>query len=304
MNAIFMAALVDTVVAPAHNEIYVHEWGLVSYRDGVAEAVGAPDESSFERPAIDCVEAPVIHIWDPEFDGTLTVRSPGSIVSVWPVPDEQFSLDAGIAGGGSAIQWSGLTTICPYSLQVVPWSQAWSIPGFGWASDIWRTPECLVVHRQSDGFYDKFLYYEVQFPGRAAPLPLDTGSGNSPADSWEGDVLVFRKDELGVVSLEIRPSSDLDALQEESMPAGRDFSREEVIGTLEKWAGSLLKPVEIWEMWSTWEPYVTGGDWEGPRLVLFPLPQSHVERISTLELTDSEGRPVFYSRFFLGMAEI
>lgn len=300
----FLAALVDTVVAPVHHEIYVHEWGVMSYRGGAAEAAGAPDDSSFHAPRDDCAEAPVIHIWGPEFEGALIVRSPGRIVSAWPEPDECFSLDAGIAGGGSAVRWSGFETICPYSIQEVPWNPAGSIPGFGWAADLWRTPECLIVRRQSDGFYDKFLYYEVEFPGRSSPPPLETGSGTAPLDSWEGDVLVFSRDAVGGVSLEILPSACLGGLREESLPPGPGFSREEVLEKLSEWAGSLLKPQEIEEMWSTWEPYVAGGDWEGPRLVLFPLPSSHVERISTLELTDDEGRPVYYNRFFLGMTEI
>lgn len=300
----FLAALVDTIVAPVHNEIYVHEWGVMSYRAGVAEAAGVPDDSSFYDQSDDCAEAPVIHIWGPEFDGTLTVRSPGRIVSAWPEPDEQFSLDAGIAGGGSAVRWSGFDTICPYSIEEIPWSPASSIPGFGWAVYLWRMPDCLVIRRWSDRFYDKFFYYEVEFPGRTSPLPLETGSGTAPEDSWNGDVLVFTRDDRGGVSLEILTSTDLERPREESLPSGRLFSREAVLDKLEEWAGSLLKPVEIEEMWSTWEPYVTGGDWEGPRLVLFPLPSTCVERISTLELTDAEGRPVYYNRFFLGMTEI
>jgi hypothetical protein len=298
MNALLMAAALDTVVAPLHEEVYVHEWGVLTYRSDVVEATGSAD-GPWSNPSDMVAEAPVIHIYGPEFSGDLTVRSAGRIFSTYPDPDERFDVDVSVAGGGSAVRWSGIETRCPWLVEPDCWSSSCEvdIDGFFDALPLWRRNEALVLTRESDGFCDKFLYYEVDLAGRF-PDPL---SPSCPGGPSTGEALFFQRTD-GVVTVAAGDVGMLYAM-EESLPFTASYDAGFALETVAGWASPYLKRDEIEEMWATWEPYVLYGDWEGSTLAVFPLRQDLVERISTLELTVDEPLDISYHRFFLVLME-
>jgi hypothetical protein len=302
LSPLLVAAALDTVVAPVHDEIYLHEWGVVVYEGDLVEALGSSGGPWFD-PSELVVEAPVIHLYGPEFEGSLTVSSQGRIFNTYPDPDESFRIDLSVAGGSSAARWTGISTQCPWLAEPDPWSNALEvdIPGFYWALGIWRAVPSLLVRRSSDSFCDRFLYYEVDLSGRPLPLPLP-GLARSGEAVLEGDVMLFRRTGDYETDMSLVPAEDLLQASEESTGRSGTYSCDEALQILEDWAGGTLKPEEIRAMWATWEPYVLYGDWEGDRLAVFPMPQDLIERISTIELTNTGDLPVYYNRFFLGIA--
>ena len=306
MSPLFFAAAVDTITAPCHDGIYVHEWGAVVYRRDIVEAVGDAG-----GPWRDCsgmmAEAPVIYIYGPEFTGDMTVRSQERIVNAYPEPDESFRIDASVAGGGSAVRWSSISTRCPY---IPGESRMPSVPeervaGFDWAAPLWRQTGSLVINRESDSFSDKFLYYEVAFEPGTFPLPLPGGlsDGYLQAAPISGEVLVVSRSGMDRMGLGLIDADDLDELGD-GIGITDGYSSELALKTVTAWAESELKAPEIQAMWATWEPYVLHGDWEGTYLVVFPAPQAMIQRISTLDLTSESGLPVEYHRFFLGLVPV
>jgi len=298
MNALLMAAALDTVVAPVHAEIYVHEWGVLAFRSDLGEATGSAD-GPWSNPMDLVAEAPVIHIYGPEFLGDLTVRSSGRIFSTYPEPDERFDVDVSVAGGGSAVRWTGIGTRCPWLVEPDCWSSSCDadIEGFLDALPLWRRNEALVLTRESDGFCDKFLYYEVDLAGRFPDLL----SPSCPGGPCTGEALFFQRSG-GLVTVTAGDLGMLGAV-EESLPPGESYDARLAMETVAGWASPYLKSDEITELWATWEPYILYGDWEGPILVVFPLRQDLVERISILDLTTDEPLDISYHRFFLVLME-
>lgn len=306
MSPLFLAAAVDTVVAPYHDQIYVHEWGAVVYRRDVVEAAGDPGGPWLDYSGM-MAEAPVIYIYGPEFTGDLTVRSQGDIVNTYPEPDESFRIDDSVAGGASAVRWSSISTRCPYLVE-----QSWApsvreerVAGFDWAAPLWRQVESLIISRESDSFSDMFLYYEVAFEPGSFPLPLPGGlaEGHPEVIPISGEVLVISRPDMDWMGLELVDADDLDELGD-GLEITDEYSSECALDIITDWAAAELKEPEIRAMWSTWEPYALYGDWEGRYLVIFPVPQNMLSRISTLELSSDAGLPVQYHRFFLGMVPV
>ncbi len=306
MSPLFLAAAVDTVVAPYHDEIYVHEWGAMVYRRDVVEAVGDAGGPWLDYSGM-MAEAPVIYIYGPEFTGDLTVRSQGEIVNTYPEPDESFRIDASVAGGGSAVRWSSISTRCPYLVEEswAPSVREERVAGFDLASPLWRQVESLIITRESDSFSDMFLYYEVAFEPGMFPLPLpgSLGGGSPQVVPLSGEVLVVSRPDMDWMGLELVDVDDLDELGN-GIEITDEYSSELALETVTMWAEGELKEPEIQAMWATWEPYALYGDWEGWYLVIFPEPYAMIQRISTLELTSGSGLPVEYHRFFLGFAPV
>ncbi len=306
MSPLFLAAAVDTVVAPYHDQIYVHEWGAVVYRRDVVEAVGDAGGPWVDYSQM-MAEAPVIYIYGPEFTGDLTVRSQGDIVNTYPEPDESFRIDESVAGGASAVRWNSISTECPYLVEQ-PWMHSpaeETIAGFDWATRMWRQTESLIINRESDSFSDMFLYYETSFEPGSFPLPLpgSISDGHPQVVPVSGEVLVLFRPDMDWMGLGLVDADDLDELGN-GMEITGEYSSEFALETVTEWAEGELKEPEIRAMWGTWEPYALYGDWEGQYLVIFPVPQAMIPRISTLELTSESGLPVEYHRFFLGLAPV
>jgi len=304
LSPLLVAAVLDTVVVPVHDEIYLHEWGVVVYRGEIVEALGSSGGPWFD-PSEMVVEAPVIHLYGPEFEGDLTVSSQGRIFNTYPEPDESFRIDLSVAGGSSAARWTGISTQCPWLAEPDPWSSTLEvdIPGFFWALGIWRAVPSLLVRRGSDFFCDRFLYYEVDLSGRPLPLPLPA-LAHTGEPVVEGSVMLFHRTGDYGVDMSVVSAESLLEPSEERVEQSGSYSCDEALQVLGGWAGGTLKPEEIQAMWATWEPWVLYGDWEGEYLAVFPMPDGLVGRISTIELSNTDGLPVYYNRFFLGMAEL
>lgn len=286
--------------------ISVHEWGVVLYSAGSTTAVGSAD---YDPLMSVCVDAPVLFFHGPAFSGDVTVCSLGEIVHPYPEPDVlSGGLTGDLGGLGSAVRWTGLDIFpeAPSDMPVMEADDGLQLPGFGWAAYLWRIPEASWVSRSSDSFQDRFLYYEVDLTGVGFPVPL---AGYAPAFSpdpelFTGQVLEFRRDPYGTVACtQDQPVVDvLSASDQSSLPIDADrMSRVVVPEAIREWCGSILTEEELQAMWSTWEPYVMYGDWPGDRLLVFPIPEALVERISLIIVSPDEDQPVTLHRFFLGM---
>jgi hypothetical protein len=288
MDALLLAAALDTVVAMNHSNIYVHEWGVLSFGER-PRACGVAGDPWQGDPAEMMADAPVVYFYGPEFTADFTVRCPGgTIIHTWPDPDAEFDAVLPVGPAASAALWEDLSFHCPWMIQdnraALPavTATAADIPAFYTSIPAWRAVESLFVRRAADGFADNFLYYECSLdgnPGIDLPVPGDP------------DVLVFTRRGGGIV-LDVIPS-------DETSLAGPTCAEARI--ELDRWAGNILKPMEIEAMWRTWEPWIMNGAWEGTSLVVFPLTQQDIALISTLELAPDGDWPVFYNRFFLGM---
>jgi hypothetical protein len=304
MSLVLLAFLAAAASTP-DDEVKVREWGVVLYRGEVVTAAGSPGGPWYDWS--DAVaEAPVVFFRGPEFTGRFTVTSPARIFNVYPEPDDGVEVDLGWVGCVSSATWEGLS-----GRALEPGEQPWSdcldvdIPGFQWAIPTWRVQESLVLRRSSDSWCDRFLYYEVDLSGTAFPLPLP-GAGPEPEDPAlvvSGQIMVFHRDEFGNVSMEIAQAEERSVASEEVVVPSRGYASEGAFDILLSWIGPNLTVQDAQVLWATWEPYILWGDWQGESLTVFPIPQSLLDRISTLDLQVEGGLSVNYGRFFLGMAE-
>jgi hypothetical protein len=284
------------------DSIRVHEWGVVLYSADSVTAAGSPGYDPFGAV---CVDAPVVYFHGAAFTGDVTVCSIGDIFSVYPEPDATGGILLGDLGGlGSAVRWEDLSADPGNSVDRISRmaTDGLLIPGFGWAMDYWRVPEASWLTRRSDSFRDRFLYYEVELTRVGFPLPLEAyAPTGTPEAEISHEVLVFSRGENGVVALVHGAVSDV-LTADESMPVDLPWqSVPEAFETIRGWAGGLLTGEEIQALWATWEPYLLYGDWQGDSLLIFPVPQPLIERISTLMVAPDQDIPVTISRFFLGM---
>lgn len=301
-----IAAVVLLQVPTGRDTIRVHEWGVVLYAADSVRSIGAPAYDPFGAV---CVDAPVVYFHGAAFTGDVTVCSLGDICSVYPEPDAAGGVLLGDLGGlGSAVRWEDLSVAAEIPVDRVG-SVAVDgipIPGFGWAMGSWRVPGASWVTRGSDGFRDRFLYYEVDLGRVGFPLPLaERAPEGTPPDEITPDVLVFRRGEDGlllpVLDMEeaVLDRRAVDESPAVDMPVAQ--SMPEAFETVRGWATGLLTGEEIQALWATWEPYILYGDWRGDSLLVFPIPQPLVERISTIIVSPDADLPVVCNRFFLGM---
>lgn len=292
----------------ADHRIEVHEWGVLLWRGSSVVASGASGGPWFD-PSEPVVMAPVIYIYGDPRDFELTVSSPGRIFDIYPVPDQFFGLDGFLRGLGSAVRWRGLRTEPAVAGGNVPWSDSFAvaIPGFQWALPMWRQPQALLVERTSDGFLDRFLYYEADLSGTGFPSPLPAFPQETAPDEEKvsGRVLVFRRQDDGSgVRVSAEPVEELlkGGTFEGVASASAGYDCILPLTVIRSWAAGHLTEAEIGAMWGTWEPYARYGDWEGDRLVVFPVPEALLDRVSDVELDAGAGIIVEYHRFFLGIA--
>ena len=318
MCPFLFAAVVDTVVAPYYEDAYLHEWGVVMYSESTISVTGRPDESLLAPLPVGpiTVDAPVIYLYGGEFDFSLTVTVPGgTITEAWPLPDGSLDTDLPFSDQRdrdvSSITWSGLTTCCPYTSDTSPspGDEACAEPSIvGFYGDIWRDVESLVLTRPSDGFRDQFLFYECRLEAGALPPPLARpGDVLTDVSTYDGAVLVVsRMANSPDVGIYVADSRDAWVIPPSSSRI-RVLTPDQAFDVFSGWArgdtlsGNGLKEPEIEAMWKTWAPFFTGGDWHGTNLMVFPMPQRAIDRISTVVLDTMEGYPVTYNRFFLGV---
>ncbi|MEN8209085.1 MAG: hypothetical protein ABFR50_07520, partial [Candidatus Fermentibacteria bacterium] len=82
------------------------------------------------------------------------------------------------------------------------------------------------------------------------------------------------------------------------------YHKTRMLEILSSWNTAGLYPGELDLLWETWEAYVNDPLREGDALVVFPLPQDMINRISSLEVLPDEEMEITYGRFFLGMMPV
>jgi len=62
-----------------------------------------------------------------------------------------------------------------------------------------------------------------------------------------------------------------------------------------------MKFEELSDLWTTWEGYVLGGEWDGDILLVFRIPGSTIDRITSIRLDSPQDPDIIINRFYLGM---
>lgn len=295
-----LVILVLSLIASAGIE--VHEWGVLLWDGQVIEATGVPG-AAIEEPGFLESKAPVICFHGEDFTGTVTVASPGLIEHVYPSPDVARGPRYGFCSLSSMVGWEIAATeempvICSsggIGSDPLP-------PAYSWAAPLWRDGDALFL-TGGDGFCDRFLYYEAVLGSGSFPPPLaGFAVASAEEDAPEADrVLLFTRDDSGVVHFTIVPQGDV-SMAEQASPFV--YSCDEMVAILEGWAEGVLTPGEARAMWLTWEEYVIEGDWPTGSKAVFVVPGDLVERTSIIMVDPQEDLPVEIRRFFLGIVDV
>jgi len=295
-------AVLNCVLISAESEpVEVHEWGVVVFGEYKAAVTAVPDPglSSFIADpyfGIDpiSVEAPVIFFHGAQFTGDFVVEVVnGSIFEIYPVDGMRSEWDS--------IRWPDIQVFNPEEGTEYPDD----LPAeFLLPYDVvcnWRTLECNSV-RTSGGINEGFLYYEcfLDTPDfMKYPQLLAAGEG---LPEGVDRVLIFLKpcDDMQEMYM-VDPQSIFTPMETEEISV---YDRSRMMRTLSSWNTPGLYPGELELLWDTWEDYITAPSWEGDALVVFPLPQDMINRISSLEVLPDGEFEITYGRFFLGMIPV
>ncbi len=301
MLSVLALVLTVSVLPQPGGGIEVHEWGVVRFQGDSISVSGFPSDSSGLRPVPfeygmvpPAVDAPVIFFHGDGFRGDFIVEMPGgTATSIYP--------RAGMVQRGDSIIWKDISVLQSYDLDS-PYDRR-GITGFIWEDAVygWRGVNANTV--RTGGIDEGFLYYECRpavSPELDYPRRLAMGSG-LPEDV--DHVLLFLRpyDDEYMEMYSVAPCGIFVPPEVDEIGI---YSREEVMRELASWAGDKLTREELLAMWDTWEEYVTGAQWQGDALILFPLPKNAIEKISTLSVSTDEDCPVTISRFFLGMVTV
>ncbi len=305
MIPLFFAVLVDTVVAPeSYQTVHVHEWGVVRFDDDGTEAMGTPWSGDYGYPYDDyCVHAPVVWFHGANCSGSFTVTTPeGWLTELYPIPDETVVIEPPCILSGELPEriihavWNiTIGSAEPVSGELREWHTG--LP-YEWAAGFWREVPAEYLYRQSDGFIDRFIYYECGLPGDWNDLFHTEESTIVFESGYTGEGIILVTGSLPGY-LPVRVEGEV------SIPAITGFYPAEpdsIMSILSGWAGGMLKPAEIEALWNTWEGtlFAGPGSW-----LLFPLPPETVDRISRIEFTpDNCWIDVRYERLFLGLVRI
>jgi hypothetical protein len=288
--------------------VHVHEWGVVRFDGNGAEVVGAPRSDDYYSMDGNmygdyCVEAPVVWFHGTSCSGTFSVTTPeGWLTELYPAPDEIRGLEPpGFLNGefperNIGAVWSiTIGGAEPMAEEVREWYTG--LP-YEWAAGSWREVPAEYLYRDSDGFCDRFIYYECGLPGDWNDLFHSEDSNIVFESGYTGEGIVMIAGSMPGY-LPVRLEGEF------SMPAVAGFYPAEpdsIMSILSSWAGGMLKPAEIEALWNTWEStfFAGPGSW-----LLFPLPPEAVDRISRIEFTpDDCFVAVRYERLFLGLVSI
>ncbi len=308
MLPLMFVALADTVIAPPAelNTIYVHEWGAVTFAEeiviGAAPSSDPIKDFTTHNEMDELVSrAPVVYFYGASIQGTFTVTVPsGRFIETWPVPGELISIAPLQMYNSSRAKWtiSGTSWGEPGINDISPGSDQLSFSPE--ILNIWRRPPSLPLEF-ADGAREKFIYYECALTPQSSndfyPAIL-TDEGTVLDPGYHGELMRFIKLDGEVILNPI---------------AGRYITRRElqqateygdIHETLCSWAGGTMKSDEISAMWSTWEDWIYSGSWSGNTLVVFPLSDETVERMSSITLETSGEHEIEYSRFYVGIISI
>lgn len=300
----------DTVIAPPECEtIHVHEWGVVRFEERGTDVVGIPWADFYAEPIDNLiepieVEAPVVWFHGPAFTGTFRVRTEnGWLTELYPQPDFAETLPAfGIFPERSVMaRWTDLQA-GGESLGIEKLGEQAARISYEWAMDYWREVPACYLFRRTDGFCDRFIYYECTIVDDI-PSPLVWNNGDlsfDPGYTGEGLLFIPNGEFTEIYLIELEGSPGLPEVEEIQI-----YDPDYVKQVICEWAGGGFKSSEIDALWKTWENTLTTGcDDEGSWL-LFPLPSETVEAISTIELKpDGFWHEVQYERLFLGLVKV
>ena len=291
------AVLISTESEP----VAVHEWGVVVFGEYKAAVVAVPDHSlsSFiADPHYNIepisVEAPVIFFHGAEFSGDFVVEVVnGSIYEIYPVD--------GMISSWNSIRWSDIQVFNPEEFAEYSEDLPLDFLLSNETIQNWRTLECNSV-RTSGGINEGFLYYEcfLETPEFINyPQLLAAGEG---LPEGVDKVLMFLDpcDDMQEM-YSVDPQSIFTPVETEEISV---YDKRRMMDIFSAWDTAGLHPDELELLWDTWEAYVTEPVWEGDALVVFPLPQDMINRISRLEVLPDGEIEVTYGRFFIGMMPV
>ncbi len=300
LELIFAAALMDTVIAPVgYGTVYVHEWGAVTFTEEnvIFGANPLTDPNSDFIPPYQWEEpvarAPIVYFYGAEFSGRFTVSvHSGNFIETVPFPDNLVSTSPMPPQQSCNAAWeiSGTTL-----------NQEYLVGEYSCVSsdmlEIWRNPPSYVLEF-NDGSREKFIYYECALIPSSEndfypALLQDNGAVLHP--DYAGPAMCFVKD--GETVTLNRIAGD-DPLQGVITASGPQNIFPEILCD---WAGGTMKSEELVSMWDTWESWIYDGSWSGDTLLVFPLPKSTIEGMTTISLSTNEYHDVVYSRFYLGI---
>ncbi len=302
LELIFAAALMDTVIAPMDFEtVFVHEWGAVTFTEESiifgANPLTDPDSDiilpyQWEEPV---ARAPIVYFYGAEFSGTFTVSvHSGYFIETLPFPDILSAVpdrDMLPQQSYNAVWRISETTL----------NEDYLVPEYYCVSsdmlETWREPPSYVLEF-NDGSREKFIYYECALTPSSEdefyPILLrENGAVLDP--DYRGPAMWFVKEGETVILDRIMGD---DPLQGIITPDGPQNIYPEILCD---WAGGSMKSVELVSMWDTWEGWIFDGSWSGDTLLVFPLPGSTIEGMTTIDLRTNEYHDVEYSRFYLGI---
>lgn len=283
--------------------VEVHEWGAVTFTQESVIFGAAPEvDPSSEAIATDqqtepLARAPVVYFYGNPFSGVFTVTvNSGSFIELYPEPDTIVDTSSLSENQSENASWSITKTVqIPQGariglilLRYPPSTTSCVSPE---QINMWRQPPSMHLHL-SDGYAEKFIYYECRLNSQSDSTyypVLMTDDGPTLDPEWDGQMFRAVRTEDSVI-VELVSLESTGAVEAREIPE-----------IFFDWAGGYMNSEELQSMWETWEDWVLGGEWSGDTLIVFPLPDSTVEAISSIHLETDNDIPVEYSRFSLGL---
>ncbi len=291
LDMIFAIALMDTVIAvPSEGTVYVHEWGVVTFTEESVVIGGDPDMVPIDQPFPPdhfedmVVRAPVVYFYGEPFSGyfTVTVGS-GSFLEAYPTPSDASLMSSPPFSEASASASWRINGTFPSTDRDIPFDDGTVSCVSDELLELWREPPSMFLEF-GDGSKEMFVYYECSM----APVDEDAycpvilgGEGAYLDPGYRGELLKF-----------VRAGDSVEMV---------NGPGEDVVSMLCDWAGGTMKSQELEAMWGTWESWIYDGAWQGDTLLVFPLPRSTVDNITSIRLDTDAWMDVEYSRFFLGI---
>jgi len=282
--------------------VEVHEWGAVTFtQESVIFGADPEMDPSSEAIATDqqtepLARAPVVYFYGNPFSGvfTVTVKS-GSFIELYPEPDTiVYTSNLPEYPSGNA-SWNITSALhippAPRTMIGMLSTPSFYSCIFPEQINLWRQPPSMHLHL-SDGYAEKFIYYECRLNSQSDSTyypVLMTDDGPTLDPEWDGQMFRAVRTEDSVI-VELVSLESTGAVEATEIPE-----------IFYDWAGGYMNSEELQSMWETWEDWVLGGEWSGDTLIVFPLPDSTVEAISSISLETDNDIPVEYSRFFLGL---
>ncbi len=290
----FAAALVDTISVPEDwNSVIIHEWGVITISEEMLlESVPELNYmmNPWSSPSLDD-KAPVVYFYGCDFyDAEFTVElSSGYFTEIFPFP-ENFRAD------DSSITWNITSgrNMGEYELpsSVLPENRTYS----GWAMDEWRNGAAHVLDF-GNGTKDRFVFYECSIPFDEDNPPYPFTGRRGLDSSFEGQVLVFSRGENDRVEMMLSGAAGISDSSQKMVP----YSWNTVLETLCEWSNGDMQFEELSDLWITWEGFVLDGEWDGDILLVFRIPGSTIDRMTTITLESPQNPNIIINRFYLGM---